>query len=98
MNRISSLPDVIPFPPASEQVRIRRWKDGAVETGTDQVAVEVPVALSYNGVSHTVMLASPADLDDFALGFSLTEGIIEAPRELRDLEIELSEKGVLVQM
>ena len=98
MNSISSLPSATTFPPASETVRIRRWKDGAVETGTDRVAVEVPVALSYNGVSHTVMLASPADLDDFALGFSLTEGIIEAPRELRDLEIELSEKGVLVQM
>lgn len=98
MNSISSLPSATTFPPASETVRIRRWKDGAVEIGTDRVAVEVPVALSYNGVSHTVMLASPADLDDFALGFSLTEGIIEAPRELRDLEIELSEKGVLVQM
>jgi FdhD protein len=98
MNSISSSPAASTFPPASEEVRIRRWKNGADEIGTDKVAVEVPVALSYNGVSHTVMLASPADLDDFALGFSLTEGIIETPRELRDLEIELSEKGVVVQM
>ncbi|HMA51823.1 MAG TPA: formate dehydrogenase accessory sulfurtransferase FdhD [Magnetospirillaceae bacterium] len=98
MNRISSLPDVIPFPPASEQVRISRWKAGAIETGTDRVAVEVPVALSYNGVSHTVMLASPTDLDDFALGFSLTEGIIATPREMRDIEIQRAEKGVVVQM
>jgi FdhD protein len=98
MNSISSLPDVTPFPPASEEVRISRWKAGAIETGTDKVAVEVPVALSYNGVSHTVMLASPADLDDFALGFSLTEGIIESPRELRDLEIAVTDKGVVVQM
>jgi len=67
-------------------------------TGTDKVAVEVPVALSYNGVSHTVMLASPADLDDFALGFSLTEGLIESPREMRDLEITVTDKGVVVQM
>jgi FdhD protein len=98
MNNISSLPDATPFPPASDQVRISRWKAGAIETGTDKVAVEVPVALSYNGVSHTVMLASPGDLDDFALGFSLTEGIIESPREMRDIEIELTDKGVVVQM
>lgn len=98
MNSISSLPSATAFPPASEEVRIRRWKAGAIETGTDKVAVEVPVALSYNGVSHTVMLASPGDLEDFALGFSLTEGIIETPREMRDIEIELTEKGVVVQM
>jgi FdhD protein len=98
MNSISSLPDVTPFPPASEEVRISRWKAGAIETGTDKVAVEVPVALSYNGVSHTVMLASPTDLDDFALGFSLTEGIVATPREMRDIEIQLTEKGVVVQM
>jgi FdhD protein len=98
MNSISSLPDATRFPPASEEVRIRRWKAGVTETGTDKVAVEVPVALSYNGVSHTVMLASPADLEDFALGFSLTEGIVETPREMRDIEIELAEKGIVVRM
>ncbi len=98
MNRISSSPGATAFPPASEEVRVRRWKAGVTETATDKVAVEVPVALSYNGVSHTVMLASPADLEDFALGFSLTEGIIETPREMRDVEVELSEKGVVVKM
>jgi FdhD protein len=98
MNSISSLPDVIPFPPASEEVQISRWKAGTIETGIDKVAVEVPVALSYNGVSHTVMLASPADLDDFALGFSLTEGIIDNTRDMRDLEIAVTDKGVVVQM
>jgi len=98
MNSFSFLPAATAFPPASEEVRVRRWKDGVIEAATDKVAVEVPVALSYNGVSHTVMLASPADLDDFALGFSLTEGIIETPREMRDIEIGLSEKGVIVQM
>jgi FdhD protein len=98
MNSISSLPSATAFPPASDEVRIRRWKAGGIETGTDKVAVEVPVALSYNGVSHTVMLASPGDLEDFALGFSLTEGIIETPREMRDIEVELTEKGVVVQM
>ena len=56
----------------------------------DTVAEEVPVAFEYNGISHTVMLATPADLDDFALGFSLTEGIVERRSEVFDIEIEES--------
>ncbi len=48
----------------------------------DWLADEVPVALVFNGVSHAVMLATPADLEDFALGFALTEGLVECPSEL----------------
>ena len=64
-----------------------RWSgaDGARPCDDDVVA-EVPVALEYNGIAHTVMLASPADLEDFACGFSLTEGIIARPRDIRDIE------------
>ena len=98
MNSMIYSPDVSTSPPASEQVAIERWRAGGSETGSDKVAVETPVALAYNGVSHTVMLASPTDLDDFALGFSLTEGIIETPRQLRDIEIETREDGIVVQM
>lgn len=64
----------------------------------DTVPEEVPVALTYNGISHTVMLASPADLEDFALGFSLSEGILAHPRELYDLELEAGEQGVVARM
>ena len=42
----------------------------------DNLVAEVPVALVYNGIAHTVMICTPQDLDDFALGFSLAEGII----------------------
>ena len=98
MSSMTFSPDAIAFPPASEAVRVERWKGQPIGADSDKVAVEMPVALSYNGVSHTVMLATPTDLDDFALGFSLTEGIIESSRELRDTEIELREDGVVVQM
>ena len=58
----------------------------------DFVAQEVPVALVFNGISHAVMMATPADLEDFALGFSLTEGLIDSPQELYSVETrELSE-------
>jgi formate dehydrogenase accessory protein FdhD len=64
----------------------------------DTVPEEVPVALSYNGISHAVMLASPTDLEDFALGFSLSEGVLADASELYDLELEVGALGVVVQM
>lgn len=67
-------------------------------TRMDTVPEEVPVALSYNGISHAVMLASPADLEDFGLGFSLSEGILADASELYDLELEPVPKGVVVRM
>jgi formate dehydrogenase accessory protein FdhD len=64
----------------------------------DIVPEEVPVALAYNGITHAVMLASPADLADFGLGFSLSEGILQRADELFDLELASGEQGVVVQM
>jgi FdhD protein len=58
------------------------------------LAEEVPVALVYNGISHAVMLATPQDLEDFALGFSLSEGIIDSPDDLLDAEVTLSDLSV----
>ncbi|OHV51535.1 sufurtransferase FdhD [Photorhabdus temperata] len=52
----------------------------------DWVAEEIPVALVYNGISHVVMMASPKDLEHFAVGFSLSEGIIESQQEIRGIE------------
>lgn len=52
----------------------------------------------YNGISHAVMMASPVDLEDFALGFSLTESILETAQELYDLEIEQAPQGLSVSM
>jgi FdhD protein len=82
----------------SARVEVERWRDGRRETVQDVVAEEVPIALEYNGISHAVMMATPADLEDFALGFSLTEGILADPSELYDCEIVAGADGIQVQM
>ncbi len=68
-------------------------------TATDQqVAEEVPVALIYNGVPHVVMMASPGDFEDFAVGFSLTEELVAAPEEIRGIGVERYSLGVEVKL
>lgn len=64
----------------------------------DWIAEEVPVALEFNGISHAVMLATPLDLEDFALGFSLSEGILDAPDELYSVEEEQSDLGITLHL
>lgn len=82
----------------SEKVSVCNWKDGLPVVRDDAVAEEVPVALIYNGISHAVMLATPADLDDFALGFSLTEGIVESADEIYSIDPVDAENGIRVEM
>ena len=53
----------------------------------DSLAAEVPVSLVYNGIAHTVMMCSPQDLEDFALGFSLAEGIIEKKADIYGIDV-----------
>lgn len=62
------------------------------------VPEEVPVAFSFAGTTHAVMMASPADLEEFALGFSLTEGIIASPDEIEAIEIEDHGAGIDIQI
>jgi len=75
-----------------------RWRDGTRSELDDWLTEEVPIALEFNGVSHAVMLATPADLEDFALGFGLAEGIFESGADLYGCEIEPSAHGITVQM
>ena len=58
------------------------------------VAVEVPVELVYGNQPYAVMMATPADLEDFALGFSLTEGVVEAADEVRGVRVETLPRGL----
>lgn len=64
----------------------------------DELAEEVPVALEYNGVAHAVMLATPGDLEEFALGFSLSEGILASPAEFYGIEIEHGAAGITARI
>ncbi|HUL04980.1 MAG TPA: formate dehydrogenase accessory sulfurtransferase FdhD, partial [Candidatus Acidoferrum sp.] len=72
--------------------------DGTSASITEMIAEEVPVALVYNNISHAVMMATPADLADFGLGFSLSEGILAGKDELMDIGVAESEVGIEVQM
>ena len=64
----------------------------------DFLAEEVPVALVYNGISHVVMMASPKDLELFAIGFSLSEGIIDHPQEIYGMDVVKACNGLEVQI
>ena len=81
-----------------QSVSVERFKNGELSTVDDFVAEEVPVVLMYNGVSHVVMLATPTNLEDFALGFSLTEGIIANVAELESVKVYQRSNGIEVQL
>ena len=73
-----------------------RWSAEGREDVSDEVAEEIPVALVYNGIPHVVMMATPADLEDFAVGFSLTEELIGDAAEVTSLEVHKYSLGVEV--
>lgn len=80
------------------ELQVRRWRDGTVEERTEPVVEETPVAVVYNGVPHVVMMATPIDLEDFVLGFSLTEELIRTPADLLSLEIVRYSQGIEIQV
>jgi formate dehydrogenase accessory protein FdhD len=76
--------------------KITKWPTELNQNQTDLIAQEVAAALVYNGISHAVMMVSPTQLEEFALGFSLTEGIISRAEEIHATEIIECEKGIEV--
>lgn len=67
--------------------------DGSITTIARDWVPEVPVALEYNGLSYAVMMATPSDLEDFARGFALTEGLARTPAEISDVAVAQVEHG-----
>lgn len=85
-----------------QQAEVVQRQQGQCVSANDLIAEEVPVALVYNGISHAVMMSTPADLEDFALGFSLSEGIVQHAGEVYGIELHKAETrygtGIEVQL
>lgn len=95
---MSAVADAIHATDGARRASVVRWRDGERRVVDDWLTEEVPVALEFNGVSHAVMLATPADLEDFALGFGLAEGIFTSAADLHDCEVRHSLQGITVAM
>lgn len=86
------------MPDTTARLARKVWREGKCTSDADEVVQESPVALVYNGLSHAVMMATPADLADLALGFSLSEGLLADPGQLLGIDILNREGGLEVSM
>jgi FdhD protein len=87
------------LPAVTQPASVRRVaRDGTALDRIDVLAEETPVALVYNGISHAVMMASPADLEDFALGFSVSEGIADDKTDIGGIEAVAVDQGIEVRI
>ena len=86
------------MPLSARSVPLQAWRGGAVQMGERSLAEEVPVAISYDGATYAVLMATPDDLEDFAVGFSYTEGVICSRADLSELSIVRSDNGIVLHM
>lgn len=95
-----ALPDPLgaPAPAGSAQRPVARVRRGNVQHHLDDVAEEVPVAFVINGAPFAVMMATPADLEDFALGFMLSEGVVEDAGAVELLGSEQLLEGIEIRL
>jgi|SRR5579862_2742539 len=92
-----SEPNILPSP--TQRVASRVWRqDGAAVAGGRTVPAETAIAFDFDGASYAVMMATPADFEDFAVGFSLTEGVIESAEEIEELSVVPVPDGVVIRM
>jgi FdhD protein len=74
------------------------WRDVGRSSGGRSIPEETAVALTYNGGTYAVMMATPQDLEDFAVGFSLSEGVINSPADMASLDLVRLDDGIEVRM
>jgi len=91
------LPD-LPLPAPTQQVSVQRVGAHGTHAQADAIATESPVALVFNGISHAVMMATPADLEAFALGFALSEGLLQSRAECHGIDVITGPEGLEVQL
>ena len=85
-------------PPSARCVPRQAWRNGSTLFGERTLAEEVPVAFSYDGATHVVLMATPDELEDFALGFTYTEGIIGTAAEVAELAVLSVGDGIVLRM
>ena len=83
-----------PSPTATAEAVTFAFAGGPPHALSRTVATEVPVQVLFGGVSFGIMMATPADLEDFAYGFSLTEGVIATPPDIRSVAVEPAEGAI----
>jgi FdhD protein len=92
------MPDPDAFETGSASYGTERFDAGSQRHIDEVLVEETPVALNYNDRPHAVMMATPTDLEDFAVGFSMTEGIVERFSEIEDVDVIPSRHGVAVMI
>lgn len=83
---------------AAYSAKTTAWKNGRATPSERTIPEETAVALTYNGTTHAVMMATPADLEDFAYGFSLNERQIDSCDQIRSIDIEEQDNGIDVRI
>ncbi len=86
------------LPPPALAVTCTAWRRGEMSASVRTVPEETAIAFTFNGTTHAVMMATPADLEDFGAGFAFTEGLIESPSEIESLEVIATPLGIEVRM